>query len=143
MIYTESKNEQGTPEWFAERRGIPTASMFKRFITATGKYSESIGKDSYIAELIAASCGWIPDFDGNDDTHRGHYLEDEARRWRDKLLHDDEQPTQKPELDVDEFQRLLDERDVPSRTELETLSQQLESLMTKLEALDENSENDE
>jgi hypothetical protein len=81
MIFTESSNEQGSPEWFAERRGIPTASMFKRFITATGKYSESVGKDSYIAELIAASCGWIPDFEGNDDTHRGHFLEDEARRW--------------------------------------------------------------
>ena len=81
MIYVESKNEQGTPEWFAERRGIPTASEFKRFITATGKYSESQGKDSYIAELIAAKCGWIPDFDGNEDTQRGHYREDEARRW--------------------------------------------------------------
>lgn len=74
---------------------------------------------------------------------QGELAEDEARRWRDKLLHDDEQPNQKIELDVDEFQRLLNERDVPSRTELETLSQQLESLMTKLEALDENSENDE
>jgi putative phage-type endonuclease len=81
VIYTESKNEQGTPEWFAERRGIPTASEFKRFITATGKYSESQGKDSYIAELIAAKLGWQPDFEGNDHTMRGHYYEDEARRW--------------------------------------------------------------
>jgi hypothetical protein len=81
MIYTESSNEQGSPEWFAERRGIPTASEFKRFITATGKYSESQGKDSYIAELIAAKLGWQPSFEGNDDTHRGHFMEDEARRW--------------------------------------------------------------
>ena len=81
MIYVESKNEQGTPEWFAERRGIPTASEAKRFVTTTGKYSESQGKDSYIAELIAAKLGWQPSFEGNDDTHRGHYMEDEARRW--------------------------------------------------------------
>lgn len=81
MIYTESTNPQGSPEWFAERRGIPTASEFKRFITSTGKYSESQGKDSYIAELIAAKCGWIPTFDGNEETQRGHRLEDEARRW--------------------------------------------------------------
>jgi hypothetical protein len=81
MIYTESPNKQGTPEWFDERRGIPTGSEAKRFITATGKYSESQGKDSYIAELVAAACGWIPNFDGNDDTERGNYLESEALRW--------------------------------------------------------------
>ena len=81
MTYTESSNEQGSPEWFAERRGIPTASEAKRYVTATGKYSESQGRDSYIAELIAAKLGWHPTFEGNEDTSRGHYLEDEARRW--------------------------------------------------------------
>ncbi|MCJ7537565.1 MAG: polyhydroxyalkanoate synthesis regulator DNA-binding domain-containing protein [Anaerolineales bacterium] len=69
---------------------------------------------------------------------QGELAEDEARRWRDKLLSDDEQSSQKPELDMDEFQRLLDERGVPSKNELESLSQQLEVLMGKLDALDEH-----
>ena len=81
MIYSESSHPQGSPEWFAERRKVPTGSGAKRFITPTGKYSNSQGKDSYIAELIAAACGWVPDFDGNEHTERGNYLESEALRW--------------------------------------------------------------
>jgi len=44
----------------------------------------------------------------------------------------------KPGLDEDQFQRLLDERGVPTRTELETLTEQLEILMDKLEGIDDH-----
>jgi polyhydroxyalkanoate synthesis repressor PhaR len=74
---------------------------------------------------------------------QGELAEDEASRWRDKLLSEDEFVNSKPELDEDEFQRLLDERGVPTRTDLETLTEQIESLVNKLDDLDEHSESDQ
>ena len=68
---------------------------------------------------------------------QGELAEDEARRWRDKLLSEDEQSTRKPEVDQDEFQRLLDERGVPTRTELDTLTEQIDILINKLDEADE------
>jgi len=70
-------------------------------------------------------------------TEQGDLAEDEARRWRDKLLSGDEDAAQTPELDEDQFQRLLDERGVPTRSELENLTEQIDILMNKL---DEHSE---
>ncbi len=69
---------------------------------------------------------------------QGELAEDEARRWRDKLLSENETDAPKPGLDEDQFQRLLDERGVPTRTELETLTEQLEILMDKLEGIDDH-----
>jgi polyhydroxyalkanoate synthesis repressor PhaR len=68
---------------------------------------------------------------------QGELAEDEARRWRDKLLSEDEIDRPEPELDEDEFRRLLDERGVPTKTDLETLTGQLEILMSKLDGLEE------
>ena len=73
---------------------------------------------------------------------QGELAEDEARRWRDKLLSQDQASTEMADLDPDDFQRLLDEQGVPTRTELDTLSQQLEVLMSKLEALDADSDHE-
>jgi hypothetical protein len=52
--------EQGTPEWFLARRGIPTASMFGAIITPkTGKVSAQI--DGYICQLLAEKySGGVP-----------------------------------------------------------------------------------
>ena len=80
-IYTEYSDEQLTPKWWSERRGIPTSSQFGRIITPQ-KLAYASGRKTYAAELIASRAGgWRPDFKGNDHTERGHLLEDEARRW--------------------------------------------------------------
>ena len=46
-----SKFEQRTPEWYAERLGVPSASQFHRIITPTGQASKQV--DGYINELVA------------------------------------------------------------------------------------------
>jgi hypothetical protein len=45
-----SPYEQGTPEWLAARLGKPSASMFSKLITMTGKPSASA--DAYINQLL-------------------------------------------------------------------------------------------
>lgn len=70
---------QGSEEWYRLRRGRPTASQFKRIITAKrGEFSA--GADTYIDELMA-EC-FFPDhetFFGNNWTDRGNEVEPEAR----------------------------------------------------------------
>jgi hypothetical protein len=44
-------DEQGSPEWLASRLGRPSASMFGKLITGSGKPSSSA--ESYINEMIA------------------------------------------------------------------------------------------
>lgn len=72
--------EQHSPEWFAARLGVPTASEFGDIITPkTGKLSASA--DGYIDRLIDeivrpdAERGW----GGNRHTERGTMREPEAR----------------------------------------------------------------
>jgi polyhydroxyalkanoate synthesis repressor PhaR len=67
---------------------------------------------------------------------QGELAEDEARRWRDKLLAQDIPSSETSSLDENEILSLLDQRGVPSRKDLETLSRQLEDLMGKLEELE-------
>ena len=76
MIYLDI--QQGTDEWLAARRGIPTASNMKKIITPTGKLSATA--DKYIAELIGEIIE-PDDFEGNKWTERGHLLEPEARAY--------------------------------------------------------------
>ena len=73
--------EQNSDEWYAARRGIPTASEFSNIITPkTGVLSKSA--DPYIAELLAELvCPDEATFAGNQWTERGKALEDEARNW--------------------------------------------------------------
>lgn len=44
-------HEQGTPEWFAARIGLPSASNFKKIITSTGKASTSAS--TYMLDLLS------------------------------------------------------------------------------------------
>jgi polyhydroxyalkanoate synthesis repressor PhaR len=70
---------------------------------------------------------------------RGELAEEEGHLWREKLLKNLSEEDTSP-LDESKIQRLLDERGVPSSSDLELLSQQLEELMEKLEDLETTSE---
>lgn len=72
--------EQRSPEWYAARRGVPTASEFGNIITPKkGEYAAAA--DTYINQLIDELMR--PDagqaFTGNRHTERGELLEDDAR----------------------------------------------------------------
>jgi hypothetical protein len=69
---------QGSEQWFAARRGRPTASRFSEILTPGGKLSKSA--TAYALEL-AAEC-WVQDYrawSGNKYTDRGEELEPHAR----------------------------------------------------------------
>ena len=70
--------EQGTQEWYEARLGIPTASQFKKVVTASGKLSAQ--RDKYLAELLAEWALNEPadDFLGTDWTERGKMIEPDA-----------------------------------------------------------------
>lgn len=71
--------EQGTPEWFAIRAGIPTASNFAA-IMASGKGSEpSKTRRAYMLRLIGERITGEPaETYGNSHTERGVEMEAEA-----------------------------------------------------------------
>lgn len=70
--------EQGSAEWVDLRLGVPTASEFRRIVTAAGRLSSQ--RDEYIAELVAEWLHHEPfaDWQGNDWTERGKALEPQA-----------------------------------------------------------------
>ena len=71
-------HEQGSPEWLASRLGRPSASMFSKLITASGKPSTSA--EYYINEMIAERLtGRSKPFYTNEHMERGTMLEPEAR----------------------------------------------------------------
>lgn len=80
MIYWDL--EQGTPEWFKARLGIPTASDFGRLVTP-GRMEPSKQLDDYAAELAAERYAEEPvdRWTGNAYTEHGHAMEDEARAY--------------------------------------------------------------
>ena len=71
---------------------------------------------------------------------QGELAEDDARRLRDKLISIPQSNNQSSKFDESEFQRLLDEHGVPSRTEVESLTEQIEILMNKLDEFDQHLE---
>jgi hypothetical protein len=75
--------EQGTSEWWELRKGIPTASEFKRILTGGGKLSTQA--DDYACELVADKHCLIPPEGVENFTNRairwGQQTEAEARRW--------------------------------------------------------------
>ena len=76
---TFSPYVQGSPEWFLERCGIPTASMFSHIITSKGDASTS--STAYMNQLLAE---WVAQkpvdaWKGNKFCDMGHEREPEAR----------------------------------------------------------------
>ena len=74
-------HEQNSPEWFASRLGLPTASSASKIITSTGAPSKQI--DAYAETLAADKFAGksIDHWQGNQFTERGHEVEDEAALW--------------------------------------------------------------
>jgi hypothetical protein len=72
--------EQGTPEWFELRLGIPTASRFKDIFTSTGK--PAAGADGYMYSLLAELVAGKPleSFE-SEWMRRGTELEPDARAF--------------------------------------------------------------
>jgi len=75
--------EQRSPEWYAVRRGIPTASAFSRIITPkTGKpaAAQAAYIDELIAERLASNWPPPPSF-ANEAILKGILAEGDACRW--------------------------------------------------------------
>jgi len=74
-------HDQNSPEWFASRLGLPTASSASKLITSAGApsksmegYAEKLGADLFAGKDIES-------WEGNAFTERGHEIEAEARSW--------------------------------------------------------------
>ena len=76
--------DQGSEEWFLARRGKPTASNFRRIITAVGQ-KPSAGMDAYIDQLLGDEMAIHYPDRVESYTNRamqwGQETEAEARRW--------------------------------------------------------------
>lgn len=66
---------------------------------------------------------------------RGEIAEEDARMYRDKLLRKDYLAGSFQDVDQQELEKILADRGIPSRTEFEELTKQLEILSEKLERL--------
>lgn len=73
--------EQGSPEWFAVRAGIPTASEFATVMAKGKDGGRSITRDKYMRQLAGEILTGEPAPDGysNAFMERGKALENEAR----------------------------------------------------------------
>jgi hypothetical protein len=80
---------QQSPEWFAVKRGVPSASDADKIVTPGGKLSSASAK--YIHRLIADL--YDPEYGGpsyqNAAMERGNRIEPEARRWLELELDQD------------------------------------------------------
>src|SRR4051812_9803069 len=72
--------EQGAPEWFAARAGIPTASMFSTVMAKGKGGGESLTRKTYMLKLAGEIITGEP-MDNYTNAHmeRGKEMEDEAR----------------------------------------------------------------
>lgn len=70
--------KQGSPEWFAAKCGIPSASNFDKIVTSKGEPSKS--RDKYIWQLAGERVsGKCADSYTNAIMEKGIVMEDEAR----------------------------------------------------------------
>jgi hypothetical protein len=75
--------EQGSPEWFAARLGLPTASEFATVMRAKGKgeNGDSLTRRTYLNKLAGEIITGEPmENYTNNHMERGHEQEDEARK---------------------------------------------------------------
>lgn len=74
--------EQGTPEWFACRLGIPTASQFATVMASGRGGAESKTRRTYMLKLAGEILTGDPmDNFSNAHTERGHEMEPQARSF--------------------------------------------------------------
>lgn len=72
--------EQGTPEWFAARLGIPTASEFKTIVAVKKDARDKVTRQTYMRKLAGEIITGLPmESYTNGHMERGHEQEDEAR----------------------------------------------------------------
>lgn len=72
--------EQGTPEWYAARAGIPTASQFDTVLAKGKGGGESKTRRTYMLKLIGERLTGEPMYSySNDHMERGKEMESEAR----------------------------------------------------------------
>lgn len=73
--------EQGTPEWFACRAGVITASEFDSVMAKGRGGGESKTRKTYMRKLAAERLtgSMVQTWAGNEHTERGHAMEPEAR----------------------------------------------------------------
>ncbi len=72
--------EQGSPEWFAARAGIPTASEFHTVMAVGKQGGKSVTRVAYLNKLVGEIITGEPMASySNDDMERGKLMEDEAR----------------------------------------------------------------
>lgn len=72
--------EQGSPEWYAARAGIPTASEFHTVLAVGPRGGKSVGRKSYLNKLVGEIITGEPmESYVNADMERGKLMEDEAR----------------------------------------------------------------
>jgi hypothetical protein len=72
--------EQGTPEWFSARLGIPTASMFATVMAVGVKGGKSLTRIAYLNKLVGEILTGEPmENYVSADMERGKLMEDEAR----------------------------------------------------------------
>jgi hypothetical protein len=72
--------DQGTPEWFSARAGIPTASEFHTVMAVGPKGGKSVQRVAYLNKLAGEILTGEPMASySNGDMERGKMMEDEAR----------------------------------------------------------------
>ena len=73
--------EQSSPEWFAARLGLPTASMFATVMAKGKNGGESLTRKTYMLKLAGEVITGDP-MDNYQNAHmeRGKAMEDEARK---------------------------------------------------------------
>lgn len=72
--------EQGQPEWFQARLGIPTASMFATVMAVGAKGGKSLTRIAYLNKLVGEILTGDPmENYVSADMERGKLMEDEAR----------------------------------------------------------------
>ncbi len=67
---------------------------------------------------------------------KGELTEQQGKNLRDKLLAQGGRANNRPRLNQQRLERLLSERDIPTRQDLDQVIQELEALAAKLDAID-------